>query len=136
MSDCIEWTGSRDKYGYGHKWANSRWALVHRHVWEMEHGPIPQGMFVLHSCDNPPCYRIDHLRLGTHADNMQDKITRDRQSKGASHGRAKLTEDQVREIFVSSETQRELAQKYGVSQTTIHFIKSGRNWSHITQGAR
>lgn len=45
---------------------------VHRLTWEQKHGPIPEGMQVLHSCDNPPCHNEEHLHLGTAADNRQE----------------------------------------------------------------
>jgi HNH endonuclease len=52
--------------------------LVHRFVWEHINGPIPDGLNVLQSCDNPPCSRPSHLFLGTHTDNMRAMIAKER----------------------------------------------------------
>ena len=76
--DCIEWTGYRHKQGYGMKWSEGGPKYVHRLVWADANGPIPAGMEVRHTCDNPPCYNLAHLVLGTHAENMQDRLIRGR----------------------------------------------------------
>ena len=69
MSDCIEWTGNRNKDGY----ARFGQKLVSRLVWSESYGPIPPKLCVLHSCDNPGCVAPDHLFLGTQGDNMRDR---------------------------------------------------------------
>ena len=73
MTACIEWTGRCNDGGYG-TWGRK---LAHRLAWVEANGPIPAGMCVLHACDNPPCINVDHLWLGTQADNAAD-----RESKG------------------------------------------------------
>jgi hypothetical protein len=75
--DCIEWKGRTDKDGYGT--IGSRRA--HRVAWEQTFGPIPDGLQVLHKCDNPPCCNPDHLFLGTRTDNMNDKVRKGRQHR-------------------------------------------------------
>lgn len=70
---CIEWTGSRTGDGYGQIFANGRTVKTHRLAWELVNGPIPDGLIVCHTCDNPPCCNVNHLFLGTHRDNAQDK---------------------------------------------------------------
>lgn len=73
---CREWHGGRFPNGYGKRYLRGsrpyRTVLVHRWMWEQAYGPIPAGLYVMHLCDNPPCYRLDHLRLGTQFDNMRD----------------------------------------------------------------
>ena len=76
--DCIEWDRALDKDGYGHIRIGKRTVGIHRAVWEEERGPIPKGLCVLHRCDNPPCINIDHLFLGTLADNAIDAILKKR----------------------------------------------------------
>ena len=65
--------------GYG-KHRNQQY--LHRWVWEQVNGPIPEGMLVRHRCDNPPCFRYDHLLLGTVADNTADMLERGRARNG------------------------------------------------------
>ena len=79
--------GSRNAQGYGVRYVKRfRSRLVHRQMWEMAYGPIPDGVCVLHSCDNPACFRLDHLFLGTRTDNAAD-----RHGKGRTTGQPKQT---------------------------------------------
>lgn len=78
MSECIEWQGSRNRNGYGSVRAEGRTWLAHRWAWVQVHGPIPEGLVVRHRCDNPPCVNVEHLEIGTHADNMRDAVERGR----------------------------------------------------------
>lgn len=75
---CHEWTGTKNADGYGILAVNGKNALVHRFFYEKRHGRIPKGKKVLHTCDNPPCIRDEHLYLGTQADNVRDMIERKR----------------------------------------------------------
>lgn len=77
-SGCIEFMGSRDRHGYGMMRYNAKNQGAHRVAWTLTYGEIPDGLLVLHSCDNPPCCNPKHLRLGTMKDNMEDKIARGR----------------------------------------------------------
>jgi HNH endonuclease len=79
-SGCIEWTGCLTADGYGAITVNGRGTRTHRVNWELTNGPIPPDMFVCHHCDNPPCCNVDHLFLGTHADNMADMRAKGRQA--------------------------------------------------------
>lgn len=82
-SACLTWSGARSKGGYGQKRVEGRVLYVHRLAWEEAYGPIPDGLFVLHRCDNPPCYEPTHLFLGTNADNMADRDAKRRQWNAA-----------------------------------------------------
>jgi len=105
--------------------------------WEIQYGPIPEGMHVLHHCDTPACVRPDHLFLGTHTDNMRDRKAKKRGNHpfGSRHGRSKLTEADVlaiRDKYASLNwTQTELATEYGVSQPMIGYIVRRTTWRHI-----
>lgn len=71
-SPCLEWTGSKNSKGYGKRWDGARLQYVHRLTWAESNGPIPDGMVVCHRCDNPSCYRLEHLFIGTQSDNIHD----------------------------------------------------------------
>lgn len=83
---CTLWFGARCSAGYGVLNVDDRLALAHRLSWEREHGSIPDGLCVLHRCDEPLCIAPGHLFLGTRTDNSEDKVRKGRQSKGPSHG--------------------------------------------------
>jgi hypothetical protein len=76
--DCWLWTGHRGCKGYGAAWAEGRHQAAHRVSWELAFGAIPDGLHVLHHCDNPPCVNPDHLWLGTNSDNQRDCVAKGR----------------------------------------------------------
>jgi len=110
--------------------------LTHRYSYELHCGPIPEGMLVMHSCDNPRCVNPAHLSLGTHKQNTGDMIAKGRHARqaprGTANGKAILNPDLVREIRASTETNAVLARRLGVGVTTIRGVRSGRVWSHVT----
>lgn len=75
---CLEWQASRNRKGYGQVRYDGKNDGAHRVAWVLEHGPIPDGLYILHRCDNPPCVAVEHLFLGTAADNMADKMAKGR----------------------------------------------------------
>ena len=101
---------------------------AHRLSYELFNGPIPFGMCVLHKCDVKICTNPEHLFLGTEADNAKDKVAKNRQAKGESHGMAKLTEKQVQDIREDTRTLREIGKDFGISQTHASAIKSRKVW--------
>jgi hypothetical protein len=129
MTGCVETTRCRDSHGYGMLRNNGRVRREHIVIWESENGPIPPGLCVCHKCDNPPCINLDHLFLGTPADNAHD-----RDDKGRNHHLLSIAN--VREIravyrpYVRGLV-RKMANLYGVSEWTIYDVIQGRNWRRI-----
>lgn len=110
------------------------------HVWayEVAFGPVMDGMFVLHACDNRRCGNPAHLSVGTHQDNMNDKVARGRQARmaGEENPFAKLTKDQAIEIKrrrLSGERVVDLVREFGVSGFAIYGIATGKTWAHLAQ---
>jgi hypothetical protein len=110
--------------------------LAHRIAYMVFHGGIPDGMSVLHRCDNPSCVNPEHLFLGTQVDNVSDMHNKGRARKrvlfGSDHGNSKLDEDKVRQIRASSASDSKIAQQYGVSRATVHAIRNWQTWKHVT----
>lgn len=106
--------------------------LIHRIVYENNFGKIPEGQIVRHKCDNPNCINIEHLELGTHADNVADRVERNRSATGVSNGRAKLTEDNVRFIRNNElNSNLELSKMFSVDTKVIRDVKSFKTWKHV-----
>lgn len=133
-ADCWEWMGGRLKTGYGAFWLNGRTEKAHRVSWEIHRGKIPEGLFVLHKCDNPPCVNPEHLFIGTTLDNVRDKIQKGRLRvpRGEDSGVSKLTEAQVIAIRADRRYQAIIASEYGVAQTTISNIKRRKKWGWLS----
>lgn len=136
---CREFHASNDKKGYGLRSMSvdgrRRQVPLHRWVWEMVNGPIPDGMFVLHRCDNPPCFLLAHLSIGTNADNVADRVAKGRSARlaGEANPSAKVDQAQVDEIrhrYTRGDiTQLALAEEYGLTQTGISQIIRRVSWS-------
>jgi hypothetical protein len=124
---CWEWTGAVGRDGYGvFKDAGKQWR-AHRAAYHFLCDPIPEGVQVLHRCDNTRCVRPEHLFLGDHRANMADAAAKGRR-KGERNARAKLTDAQVAEIYAlrGQARQVDIARTYGVSQATVSHIQIGR----------
>ena len=122
---CWEWTGTRNPQGYGVLRVGEGNKLAHRLAWELANSPIPLGLHACHKCDNRGCVRPDHLFLGTIADNNADM-----RAKGRSSGKpSKISKKDIHRIEASSATSNALAQRFGVSETTIRVIRRyGQTW--------
>ncbi len=140
--ECIEWTGAVDKDGYGvmeyrAPGERTRNMRVHRFAFWLSTGaPAPDGVLVLHACDNPRCCNPRHLFTGTQADNIADRGAKGRghRPKGSLHPQTSLTENDVRSIrrrFAGGERNMHLADEFNVSRPTISDIVKRRSWKHI-----
>lgn len=157
--ECWEWkfskrgSGTRVGGGYGRFTIGATVYSAHRLTWELANGPIPEGLKVLHHCDNPPCCRLEHLFLGTDGDNVRDKFAKGRGGIGDSHwtkqrpellghitrGEAqhssKMTEDKVREMRQLWDAKildsYQLGEKFGIRQSSAYKICSRQSWKHV-----
>lgn len=141
--ECWLWRGQLIKGGYGRVFVGYDRAgktvmhLAHRVAWELEHGEaIPGDLLVRHKCDNPPCQNPNHLELGTHVDNMQDRTDRGRHTpmRGSRHGKAKLTEQDVREIrelAANGTSTAGLARRFAVSEYCVYAVVNRVTWRHV-----
>jgi len=155
---CWEWQGPPARSGYGQLSArciSPHPVLTHRLAWVLTYGEIPEGLYVLHKCDNPVCVRPDHLFLGTQDDNNADRQAKGRTAAGdangarthpernsfiqhggsrlsrADHPMAKLSEVDVEEIraaFARMERRVDIANRYGISLTHVYRIARGHSW--------
>ncbi len=131
---CWLWKGKMTHKGYGAFFSRlngETYWRAHRYCWALHNGSIPEGMMVIHFCDNRWCVNIDHLMLGTASDNNRDAMRKWRITKGEDVNTAKLTEAQVREIFDMPGTHTELGRRFGIHSSNVMKIKKGRNWKHL-----
>lgn len=136
---CWNWTGST-RNGYGTFWARigSNHSRTHRLSWMIHRGPIPNGMQVLHHCDNKKCVRPSHLWLGTNADNVRDKMQKGRyqNQKGEQNGNCILRAEDVlkiRMLHKSGMRWWEIAKQFPqIRPDSVRPILSGQRWKHIT----
>ncbi len=137
---CWLWTGTVNEKGYGHIVHHQKLWKAHRLAWFFKNGEIPNGLCVLHRCDNPPCCNPAHLFLGTLADNHADMMSKGRGSKpplnfGEGHNRGKLKEVDVREILrlhsESGVSALAIAKRFSVHNASIYNIIKGKSWKHL-----
>lgn len=126
---------ARTRGGYIQMWGRPR-DYAHRIAWTALRGPIPLGVKVLHRCDQPDCYDVRHLFLGTIADNNADRDAKGRgvtpETQGVKHGMHKLTDEQVAAIYRDPRPGKLLAAEYDVNKSCISKIKTGKAWRHVT----
>lgn len=129
---CWIWMGSKHPRGYG-CFCGGNTATAHRYSYEHFVGPIPDGLCVCHKCDNPSCVNPDHLFVGTHTDNMLDKMAKGRGNHlvGSKHPKSKLSEADVLAIRADVRKQIEIAAAFGIKQAQVSEIKRRVAWSHV-----
>ncbi len=142
---CWEWTGKR-KSGVSNNYGRFFIGMnptdrnktvemfAHRFSWEMHNGAIPDGLYVLHRCDNPPCVRPNHLFLGTLRDNTRDSVNKGRWPIGEHHHHHRLTETDVLSIrreFEAGVSASELARRHNIGRTTAGHIIRRESWRHV-----
>lgn len=144
---CWIWTGHKDKDGYGVFWYNGKSVRAHRFSYELYNGVIPSGMVCCHRCDNASCVNPGHLFYGTTQDNVNDRDSKMRASRGDSHwtrkpgasdvykgslnGNSRLSESDVDHIRKCADTGISLSNRYGVSTSLISAIRNRKMWRHI-----
>lgn len=132
---CWVWKKAyKDKYGRGYIPFNNGTLLASRASYMVHYGEIPRGMCVCHKCDNYGCVNPDHLFLGTHRENADDREMKKRGAKGERIANSKLTRQKVLEIRVLKEsgmTQQKIATQFNVSQSAVGRILTGKTWRHI-----
>lgn len=134
---CWLWIGSRLPKGYGRFYPAVKVGLyAHRVSWEIANGrPVPEGLHVMHACDNPSCVNPAHLSVGTRSDNMRDAVSKGRAKHcerfGEQAPRAKLSNADVSAIkrrLLAGEAQNDVALEFGVTRGAITHIATGRSW--------
>lgn len=138
---CWEWTASKNTNGYGQFSYQGTPEQAHRVAWLLFRGAIPADdsaygtLNVLHKCDNPVCVNPEHLFLGDQSANIFDAVSKDRWGKrgltGEAHGRAMITENDVRKIRSSKECVTALAERFHISTSAIRHILKRRSWKHL-----
>ncbi len=137
---CIPFEGAKRKSGYGYAQFKGRQYLAHRLAYALNewlHPDALKGVVIRHKCDNPSCINVEHLEPGTTQDNINDMHARGRAAIGEKAGGSKLTATQILEIKAAyvprsnHANQYALAKKYGVTQSEISQVISGKRWAHL-----
>ncbi len=117
--------------GYVKLTMNGKQTYGHRYMYEQKYRK-PTLEVLRHTCDNRWCINPDHLIEGSHNDNVQDRVTRNRSAKGIKNGRAKLTEQNVIDIYNDNITPKmHIAAKYNIDPKVIRDIKQKNTWKHL-----
>lgn len=125
--ECWNWTGTKHQYGYGVVVINNKSIRAHRYSYELHKGAIPDGLVVMHSCDNPSCVNPDHLSLGTRLDNNRDAKEKGRNATGERNGQSKLSNSTIEEIrSLVGIKNTYIATIYNIDPSHVSRIRNGR----------
>lgn len=136
MTGCWFWTGATSELGYGRFNNNNCCRNASRTAWELYRGPIPDGMFVCHHCDNRACVNPLHLFLGNQKDNMSDAARKNRVIRGSKHPLSKLSDTDIVLIKEDHRPLRVIASEFGIHFTIVKGIKKGKRWAHVQNGSQ
>ncbi len=144
---CQAWPFKKLPKGYGLIFIQGKSVYVHRLVLKMRFPDFDESLLALHRCDNPNCFNPRHLFQGSHSDNMQDMLQKNRQHRGRKwvthqgpnanlqgekNANSKLNDEAIRQIrAVSGQTQAEIGESFGVSQVLIGLIRNRKIWIHV-----
>ena len=128
---CLEWIANKNPKGYGRFWYKGHNVFAPRMAWLLTGREIPNGLQVLHVCDNPCCVDVRHLFLGTLADNIKDRDNKGNTALGERNGNRKLTEKDVFAIRRSNKSMATLAHIFKIHKTQVWNIVKRHQWKHI-----
>jgi hypothetical protein len=137
LGPCWLWTGGISKAGYGRFAPGNSQPMIgaHCYAYTLAHGPVPEGLFICHHCDNPRCVRVTHLFPGTNSANILDSIEKGRMPIGEESHKAKLTENDVREMrhlrYNDGLSYTAIGKTFGVSKVAARNAVMGRTWKHV-----
>lgn len=128
--ECWPWLAGKHPKGYGQVTVDGRQVYAHRRAYELAVGPVPDGLVVRHSCDNPPCCNPTHLLVGTQGDNVRDAVERGRNHRpaGELHGQSKFSDALIvraRELGASGLSNLEVAAATGISSSYVSRLLKG-----------
>lgn len=138
-TECWNWTGTKNDKSRGRFWAgrdSKGWKACSpsRLSWVLANGPIPDGVFVLHTCDNGLCVNPAHLYLGNRLDNARDAVVRGQHPTGERHGNCKVSDNALAEILAATGSSTAIAARFGISASHVRNLKLGiRRAAHTEQ---
>lgn len=132
--ECWGWSGKGDGKGYGVLSYKPMPWKIHRYSYTLYNGEIPDGMYVLHKCDQPICSNPNHLFAGTNLDNIKDMLHKKRNAKGEMLPQATITKEvawKIKEMILAGERMIDISRKMNVGYSLVNAIKRKSTWKHV-----